>query len=116
MRRMQHAQQLSPHDAHGFLFDTAQIMPHLMAGEYTQAAIIGRRATATNGGFTSALKGQLSALGHLRREAEAARVLKRLLNLEPGFCIRNAAERSPMQRDKDVACYAEGLRLAGLPE
>jgi DNA-binding SARP family transcriptional activator/TolB-like protein len=114
--RIRQAQRLSPHDPHGFFFDMAQMMPNLLLGEYEAAAIIGRRAIALNPGFSSALKGQLAALGHLGREHEAAEIRKRLLALEPNFCVRDATARSPMVRSQDIALYAEGLRRAGLPE
>lgn len=116
LRRIDHAQRLSPHDPHAFFFDTAQIMPHLLVGAFARAAEIGRRATALNPGFTSALKGRLAALGHLGRDAEAADVRARLLALEPGFSLRAAAERAAMARDEDIALYVAGLRKAGLPE
>jgi tetratricopeptide (TPR) repeat protein len=115
-RRIRQAQRLSPHDPHGFFFDMAQTMPNLLLGEYETAVTIGRRAIALNPAFSSALKGQLAALGHLGREQEAAQIRERLLALEPDFCIRAATARSPMVRAQDVALYAEGLRRAGLPE
>jgi hypothetical protein len=43
-------------------------------------------------------------------------VLARLLELEPGFSVKRALERSPMARLADQKLYAEGLRRAGLPE
>lgn len=115
-RRIQQAQRLSPHDPHGFFFDMAQTMPNLLLGKYEAAVTIGRRAIALNPSFSSSLKGQLAALGHLGREQEAAEVRGRLLALEPDFCVRDAAARSPMVRTEDIALYADGLRRAGLPE
>ena len=115
-RRIQQAQRLSPYDPHGFFFDTAQIMPNLLVRDYDAAVNVGRRAIALNPGFSSSLKGVLAALGHLGREREAAEVRGRLLTLEPDFCVRDAAARSPMVRSEDVSLYAEGLRRAGLPE
>ncbi len=115
-RRIRQAQRLSPYDPHGFFFDTAQIMPNLLLREYEQAVAAGRRAIVLNPGFSSSLKAQLAALGHLGREQEAADVRERLLTLEPDFCIKSATARSPMVRGQDVELYADGLRRAGLPE
>jgi TolB-like protein len=115
-RRIRQAQRLSPHDPHGFFFDTAQIMPNLLLREYEQAVAAGRRAIVLNPGFSSSLKAQLAALGHLGRDEEAAEVRGRLLVLEPEFCIKAATARSPMVRGQDVDLYADGLRRAGLPE
>jgi tetratricopeptide (TPR) repeat protein len=111
-----HAQRLSPHDPHAFFFDMALMMPHFLQGDFAEAAIIGRRAVELNPGCSSTYKGYLATLGHLGHDQEAARVLTRLLMLEPGFSVRSATERSPITRRGDLALYAEGLRRAGLRE
>jgi DNA-binding SARP family transcriptional activator len=110
------AQRLSPHDPHAFFFDMALMMPQFLRGDFNNAVISGRRAIELNPGCSSTYKGYLATLGHLRHDQEAARILARLLALEPGFSVRNALERSPMTRHDDLALYAEGLRRAGLRE
>jgi tetratricopeptide (TPR) repeat protein len=110
------AQSLAPHDPHAFFFDMALMMPYFLRGEFESAVVVGRRAVELNPGFSSTYKGYLATLGQLRRSQEAARVLARLLQLEPGFCVKSALERSPMVRLADQNLYAEGLRRAGLPE
>ncbi|HUB15182.1 MAG TPA: BTAD domain-containing putative transcriptional regulator [Acetobacteraceae bacterium] len=115
-RRIERARRLAPHDPHGFFFDTAQVMPHLLSGAFEAAVAAGRRAIALNPGFSSAYKGYISALGHLRRDREAADLRRRLLELEPRFSVRDAIVRSPVAREQDMAMYAEGLRLGGVPE
>jgi DNA-binding SARP family transcriptional activator len=110
------AYHLSPYDPHAFFFDMALAMPHFLRHDFNNALIIGRRAVELNPGFTSTYKGYLAILGHLAYHQEASRVLSLLLELEPAFSIRNAIERSPMQRQQDLDLYAEGLRRAGLRE
>ncbi|MEJ0016768.1 MAG: hypothetical protein WDN25_09390 [Acetobacteraceae bacterium] len=110
------AQFLAPYDPHAFFFDMALMMPHFLLGDFDQALVLGRRAVELNPGFTSTYKGYLATLGQLGRDQEAARVLTRLLALEPGFCVRSAILRSPMTRQPDLDSYAEGLRRAGLPD
>lgn len=116
IRRINQAQILSPYDPHGFFFDMALTMPHLLRHEHKMAAEIGRRAIELNPIFSSSYKVLLAALGHLGREAEARALRARLLDLEPGFTISDAVRRSPLTREQDLAHYAEGLRLAGLAE
>ncbi len=116
IRLINQAQALSPYDPHGFFFEMALIMPHLQGRAHELAAEIGRRAIELNPIFSSSYKGLLAALGHLGREEEARAVHARLLYLEPGFTVAEAVRRSPLARQQDLAHYAEGLRLAGLPE
>jgi len=116
LHRINQARRLSPSDPHVFFFDMALIMPYLMGCDYASAIDVGRRAIELNPWFSSAYKGYLAALGHMNKTREAAEVLRRLLDLEPGFCVQAAMLRSPLVRPEDIACYAEGLRQAGLPE
>lgn len=116
IRRIEHAQLLSPYDPHGFFFDMALGMPYLLMGQFEEAARAGRRARDLNPGLSSTYKGLLAALGHLGAVHEAAIVRQRLMALEPGFSVAKAVERSPLTRREDLNRYAEGLRLAGVPE
>jgi DNA-binding SARP family transcriptional activator/tetratricopeptide (TPR) repeat protein len=116
LRRIRQALRLSPSDPHVFFFDMALIMPHLMGGDYAKAIDVGRRAIELNPWFSSAYKGYLAALGHMNRRQDAAEVLRRLLDLEPGFSVEQAMLRSPLVLSEDIARYADGLRRAGLPE
>ncbi len=111
IERIAQAQLLSPHDPHAFFFDMALMMPYFLLGEFKTAATVGRRAVELNPGCSSTYKGYLATLGQLGHDREAARILARLLAMEPGFSIKDAIDRSPMIRHEDLAAYAEGLRL-----
>lgn len=116
VRRTRQALVLSPSDPHGFFFDMAVILPCLMNGDWDGAIEAGRRAVQLNPLFSSSYKGYLAALGIAGRSKEASTALERLMQLEPGFSVAMAIERSPLSRPEDVALYADGLRRAGLPE
>jgi TolB-like protein/FixJ family two-component response regulator len=116
IRRIEHAQRLSPFDPWSFLFDNAYGMAFLFTGQYEAAARALRRARDLNPGFSSTYKALLPALGHLGARQEAASVRKALLALEPGFSVDVALARSPMLRQEDRDRYAEGLRLSGISE
>ena len=110
------AHTLAPHDPHAFFFDMALMMPYFLRRELKKALALGRRAIELNPGCSSTYKGYLATLGQLGCQQEADLVLARLREMEPGFCIRSAVERSPMLNKADVDFYAEGLRRAGLSE
>ena len=112
-RRIKQAQRLSPHDPHGFFFDTAQIMPNLLLRDYDAAITAGRRAIVLNPGFSSSLKAQLAALGHLGREQEAAEVRGRLLTLEPEFSIKAAPRGPPWSEVKTLRSMPTGYAAPG---
>jgi TolB-like protein len=116
VRHIERARRLSPHDPHGFFFDMALVMPFLLSGDYEIAAQLGRRARHSHPGLSSTYKGLLAALGYLGLADEAAALREKLLELEPQFSVREAVSRSPLQREEDLERYADGLRLAGIPE
>ena len=116
IRHIQRARRLSPHDPHGFFFDMALVMPFLLTGEFEIAAQMGRRARTAHPGFSSTYKGLLAALGNLGLADEAATTREELFVLEPRFSVQEAIIRSPLLRQEDLDRYAEGLRLAGIPE
>ena len=114
--RARQALRLSPFDPHSFFFDSALMVPLLMLRRFEEVVVLGRKSVALNPGLSATYKGLLSALGHLGRQAEAREVLEQLLRREPGFNLRQAAERSPLRRVEDLHLYLEGLRMAGLAE
>ena len=112
--RARQAIRMSPSDPHSFLFDNAIMIPYLLLGDFEKTVEFGRRAVELNPGFSASYKVYLSALGHLGHAKEAVNIRTRLLALEPDLSITNALARSPFTRPADLACYAEGLRRAGL--
>ncbi len=116
IRRIEHAKRLSPHDPHGFFFDTALGLPLLLTGQHEVAARVTRQARDRHPGLSSTHKVLLAALGAMGAHREAALVRKDLLELEPGFSIQAATARSPLKRQDDLDRYLQGLRLAGIPE
>lgn len=120
VRRIEQARRLSPFDPHSFFFDMALTLPLYCLGRYEAVVELGRRVAAVNPSLSSTYKGYLAALGQLTVQGdmtvgvELVAVRDRLLQLEPGFTVREALARSPLQRAPDRLAYAEGLRAAGL--
>jgi len=115
-RRNNRYKKLSPLDPHAFFYDAFFVLIHLMKRDYESAVAVARAVSEMNPSFSATYKPYLSALGHLRRPQEAAVVRRRLLAIEPDFTVERFIATSPLERDGDRDHYAEGLRLAGLPE
>ncbi|HVZ09086.1 BTAD domain-containing putative transcriptional regulator [Rhodopila sp.] len=115
-RRLRRYKKLSPLDPHAFIFDGFFGVIHLMRRDYESAVEVGRDVSLLNPSFSATYRPYLAALGHLRREQEAAIVRRRFLALEPDFTIERFMRNTPMERESDRLHYAEGLRLAGLRE
>jgi len=115
-RRNNRYKKLSPLDPHAFFFDAFFILIHLMKRDYESAVAVGRAVSEMNPSFSATYKPYLAALGHLGRSQEAAVVRRRLLAIEPDFTLERFIATSPLERDADRDHYAQGLRLAGIPE
>ena len=113
---VEEARRLSPADPLTFFFDMSLMMPRLMRREFVEARTLGRRSAIMSPTFSSTLKGLLCVLGHLGDAVEAGEIRDRLLALEPEFTVSSALARSPLSRREDRDVYADGLRLAGLPD
>jgi DNA-binding SARP family transcriptional activator/TolB-like protein len=115
-RRLKRYKKLSPLDPHAFVFDGFFGVIHLMRRDYESAVEVGRNISQLNPSFSATYKPYLAALGHLRRDQEAATIRRRLLALEPDFTVERFLTAAPMERESDKMHYAEGLRLAGIRE
>jgi adenylate cyclase len=117
-RAVEHAQralQLSPLDPFAFFTEHMLSQGHYICGDYEQAVVWGRRATARNGRLTSNLRtlaASLVAIGDLDGAREIAR---RVLDIEPGFSLRKFAARTPI-KPEILEFHIPRLRAAGLPD
>ncbi|GGJ09678.1 BTAD domain-containing putative transcriptional regulator [Neoroseomonas lacus] len=114
MRRWDRYKRLAPLHPHAFFFDSARLVPLLMLRRHEEVDAVARQVTALHTGFTFPYKLWLSALGHLGRHEDAAKVSARLLTMEADFNLAKARARSPLKRPDDLAHYLAGLRKAGL--
>jgi hypothetical protein len=115
-RRNNHYKKLSPLDPHAFFYDTFFIYIHLLKRDFESAVAVGRTVSEMNPSFSASHRLYLAALGHTGRTQEAAIIRKRLMALEPDFTVERFLASTPLQREVDRELFAEGLRLAGVPE
>jgi tetratricopeptide (TPR) repeat protein len=114
-RRYNRYKTLSPFHPHAFFFDAFLVLINLMKRDYEAATAVGRAVVQLNPSFSAAYKPYLAALGHLRRDQEAAEIRRRLLMLEPLFTIERFLKNNPIECECHKMHYAEGLRFAGIP-
>jgi TolB-like protein len=115
-RRLTRYKRLSPLDPHAFFYDTAFIIVALLKRDFESAIVAGRAVSEMNPSFSAACKPYLAALGHLGRKQEAESVRQRLLAIESDFTVERFLESTPLERASDRELFAQGLRLAGIPE
>lgn len=108
------ALRLSPFDPQAFQAHMALGESALQEARYEDAAHSFAAAGRVNANFSTAYLFQAIALALAGRSGEAKPVVRRGLELEPGFRIRAYFELgvAPLLRDRLV----EGARLLGLPE
>ena len=120
LSRWERYKRLAPFHPHAFFFDATRLVPLLLLGRHEDVDAAARQVTALHTGFTFPYKVWLSALGHLGREEEAAKVRGKLLTMEPDFDLVKARERAPFNttakagQPADIEHYIAGLRKAGL--
>lgn len=115
-RRNNRYKRLSPMDPHAFFFDAFFILIYLLKHDHEGAVTFGRAVSELNPPFLASQKPYLAALGHLGRDEEAAEIRRRLLAIEPDFTVERFLATTSLEREVDRLHYAEGLRLAGIPE
>jgi TolB-like protein len=115
LRHATFAQSLSPRDPHIFFVEHALMVAHLFRRELEAADALAEVVLERQPKHASALMTRLAILGHLGRQEEAAEHMARLREIEPDMTVTRVVARPPLQSD-DRLYYAQGLRLAGLPD
>ena len=103
-------------DPGAFHYDVGFSLLAFMRRDYQGAVAAARAVTELNPAFSAASKPYLAALGHLGDDREAAMVRRRLMLVEPSFTVKRFLKTTPLEQEADRDHFAEGLRLAGVPE
>lgn len=116
IKDLTHAVRLSPLDPEMFRMQTGTAIAHFFSGHYDDALVWAEKALANLPSLLAAVA--LAAASHALagRSEEADRYMQRLRALDPALRVSNLRDWLPIQRPDDFARFAEGLRLAGLPE
>ncbi|MHC8358606.1 winged helix-turn-helix domain-containing protein [Pseudomonas sp. LB3P81] len=111
-----HAVRLSPLDPEMFRMQVGMAIAHFFAGRYDCATDWAEKALRNLPILLPAVA--LVAASHALsgRMDKAEQAMQRLHELDPSLRISNLKDWLPIERPEDLARFADGLRLAGLPE
>ena len=107
---------LSPHDPLIWAYLASKSIALFLVGEHDKACEVSRQAQRQPGAALHAHLGELAALGRMGRQDEAAAALARARLLMPDLTIAFVETSLPISDAATRATFAEGLRLAGVPE
>jgi TolB-like protein len=110
------AMRLSPLDPLMFLMQGVTALAHFVAGHYDEATEWAAKAVREQPNFLGAMRNVAASGALAGRLDEAKRALARVRRLDPDMRISNLKDRVGPYRPEDLARFAEGMRLAGLPE
>jgi tetratricopeptide (TPR) repeat protein len=107
---------MSPLDPALALARNAIALAHVFAGRYDEAVRHAEQALSEQPNSPLALRAAATSYALAGRIKQARKVMTRLREIDPALRISNLNDRSPLQRPQDIAKYAEGMRIAELPE
>jgi TolB-like protein len=116
LQYLNHAVRLSPIDPLMYNMHTGIGLAHFLAGRYDEAWSWSERALLDNPSFYPALRMAAASHALAGRLEQAKGAMARLRGLDPALRISHVKDILPLRRAEDSSRYAEGLRLAGLPE
>jgi TolB-like protein/tetratricopeptide (TPR) repeat protein len=110
------AMRLSPLDPLMFLMQGVTALAHFVAGNYAEATEWATKAAREQPNFSGAIRNIAASSALSGRLDEAKAALARVRRLDPELRLSNLKDRVGPYRPADFARFAEGMRLAGLPE
>jgi TolB-like protein/Tfp pilus assembly protein PilF len=116
VKRFEHAMRLSPLDPEIFRVQAGLATAHLMARRFDMASAVAEKAYRDMPSFLIVVATIAASHALAGRPAEAQRAMSALRQLDPALRLSNLKDWLPFQRPEDFATFAEGLRMAGLPE
>ncbi|HML29860.1 MAG TPA: winged helix-turn-helix domain-containing protein [Hyphomicrobium sp.] len=107
---------LSPLDPEVYRMQAGIGMAHLFARRVDAAAYWAELAYGNLPSFLMAVALMAATRALLGREDDAREAMDQLRDLDATIRISNLADWLPIRRREDLAIFAQGLRIAGLPE
>ena len=113
---LERAMRLSPLDPGLHAMQTATALAYFVGGDYATSLAWAEKASHQGPTFLPAHRLVTVNCGLLGRIDEARKAVSRMLKIDPHSRMSNLKGHIPLRRPEDFAKYAEGLRVAGLPE
>jgi tetratricopeptide (TPR) repeat protein len=110
---LEYAMRLSPFDPFSGHMLNGIALAHLLAGRYDQSLSVSEQAFEDNIEHLPVLAASSALAGRMDKASAA---MARIRQRNPTLCISTLKVLAPLRRPEDFAKFAEGLRLAGLPE
>jgi tetratricopeptide (TPR) repeat protein len=99
-----------------FLMQGVTALAHFVAGRYDEATEWATKAAREQPTFSGAIRNIAASSALSGRPDEAKKALARVRRLDPALRLSNLKDRVGPYRPEDFARFAQGMRLAGLPE
>lgn len=117
IEQLARAMRLSPLDPFLYTMQGVTSFAHFFAGRYEEACAWAEKAFWQKPDILATLRVAAVSNAFAGRLEEARKAVARALELDPEMRISNLKDRiGAFRRPEDYAKYAEGLRMAGLPE
>ncbi|KPH01015.1 CadC-family transcriptional regulator [Pseudomonas sp. RIT-PI-q] len=116
IENLNHAVRLSPLDPEMFRMQVGMALAHFLAGHFDTAADWAEKALGNLPSLLAPVALVAASYALSGRMDKARWAMQRLQALDPSLRLCNLKDWMPIQRPEDFARFAEGLRLAGLPE
>ncbi|MBO9649424.1 MAG: winged helix-turn-helix domain-containing protein [Variovorax sp.] len=110
------AVRLSPLDPEMFRMQAGMALAHFFAGRFDAASAWAEKAVGNLPSFLAAVSLMAASHALAGRMDKASEAMQRVRTLDPSLRVSNLNDWLPIHRPQDLARFAEGLRLAGLPE
>ncbi|VVN02155.1 Transcriptional regulator HilA [Pseudomonas fluorescens] len=116
IKDLTHAVRLSPLDPEMFRMQIGMALAHFFAGRFDIATDWAEKVLGNVPSLLPPIALVAASHAYCGRMDKAHQAMQRLHALDPSLRICNLKDWLPIQRTEDFARFAEGLRLAGLPE
>jgi len=113
---MAQAMRLNPLDPLIFGMQSGTALAHFLAGRYDDAAAWAEKAYHRHARYAPAARVAAASHALAGRLDEARHYMNIMRQVDPDLRLANLSDFSPYRKPEDAARYAQGLRLAGLPD